>query len=438
MSVHLAKGTRDFLPADMLARRQVVDVVRDVFERFGFEPLDTPVFERIETLTGKYGEEGEKLIFKILRRGKGGETGACDQALRYDLTVPLARVLAMNAQLRMPFKRYQIAKVWRADRPQKGRFREFFQCDVDVAGTTSPLADAECLAVLYTALSELGFAEFTIRLNDRRILTDLAAAAGAEDSKSETSFLIALDKLDKVGRAGVDKELIGRGFEADAIEKAWKVLAPQENDDATLDYLASQLGERGQEGVSFLRQVRDAALALGVDSARLTVDPTLARGLDYYTGPVFEAVVQEPNVGSIAGGGRYDGLVGVFSKRDIPAVGVSLGLERIITVMKELGMLPEPAPVAEALVTVFAAEQTPASLKTASALRAAGVRTELYSGDGRFKNQFKHANARGYRWLVVVGPDEAEQGVVMLKDLASGTQEKLTATDAAAAIVSAR
>ena len=190
--------------------------------------------------------------------------------------------------------------------------------------------------------------------------------------------------------------------------------------------------------MAFLRQVRDAALALGVDPARLTVDPTLARGLDYYTGPVFEAVVKEPNVGSIAGGGRYDGLVGVFSKHDIPAVGVSLGLERIITVMKELGMLPEPEPVAEALVTVFGPEQTVASLQTAATLRAEGVRTELYSGDARFKNQFKHANARGYRWLVVIGPDEADAGTVMLKDLVSGTQENLTATAAAQSILSAR
>ncbi|TNE91605.1 MAG: histidine--tRNA ligase [Deltaproteobacteria bacterium] len=438
MAVHLAKGTRDFLPADMLARRQVVHTVQQVFERFGFEPLDTPVFERIETLTGKYGDEGEKLIYKILKRGEGGVRGEVDQALRYDLTVPLARVLAMNPDIRLPFRRYHIAKVWRADRPAKGRFREFFQCDVDIAGSSSPLADAECLAVLHTALNELGFKGFTIRLNDRRILADLAAAAGAKDSQSEKSFLVALDKLDKIGRAGVDGELAERGFAADAIETAWEALTPQADDAATLAYLGDKLGNRGKEGVAYLGQVRDAAIALGVDPARLTVDPTLARGLDYYTGPVFEATVDEPKVGSIAGGGRYDGLVGVFSKQDIPCVGVSLGLERIVTVMAELGMLPEAGPVAEVLVTVFSDDQLGDSLAAANALRAAGVRTEVYAGSPKLKNQFKHANARGYTWLVVVGPDEAAEGVVTLKNLRTGEQQRIAAAQAGARILESR
>lgn len=438
MSVFLAKGTRDFLPADMLARRRVVQVVQDVFERFGFEPLDTPVFERVETLTGKYGDEGEKLIYKILKRGEGGKRGEVDQALRYDLTVPLARVLAMNTDLRMPFRRYHIAKVWRADRPAKGRFREFYQCDVDIAGSQSPLADAECLAVLYTALRELGFAAFTIRLNDRRILADLASAAGAADAATEKSFLVALDKLDKVGREGVDAELDQRGFSADAVAFAWDLLTPQTSDEGTLDFLASRLGERGVEGVEYLRRVRAAALSLGVDPSSLAVDPTLARGLDYYTGPVFEATVEEPNVGSIAGGGRYDGLVGMFSKQDVPCVGVSLGLERIVTVMAELGMLPSPGPVAEVLVSVFSDDYLDHSLMAANTLRAAGVRAEVYVGAPKLKNQFKHANARGYDWLIVVGPDEVADGVVALKHLASGQQERIDASAAADRILASR
>jgi histidyl-tRNA synthetase len=438
MSVFLAKGTRDFLPADMLARRRVVETVQSVFERFGFEPLDTPVFERIETLTGKYGDEGEKLIYKILERGEGGKRGEVDQALRYDLTVPLARVLAMNSDIRLPFRRYHIAKVWRADRPAKGRFREFYQCDVDIAGSRSPLADAECLTVLYTALRELGFSAFTIRLNDRRILADLAAAAGAEDAAREKSFLVALDKLDKIGREGVDRELDGRGFSADQLATAWDLLTPQASDDATLDFLASRLGNRGVEGVHYLRDVRRAALALGVDAASLVVDPTLARGLDYYTGPVFEASVEEPKVGSIAGGGRYDGLVGMFSKNDVPCVGVSLGLERIVTVMSELGMLPAPGPVAEVLVSVFSQGLLSESLEVANTLRARGVRTEVYVGTPKLKNQFKHANARGYTWMIVLGPDEIADGVVALKHLSTGQQERLPAASAAARILDER
>ncbi len=429
--VFLAKGTRDLLPAQMHARLAVIDKVRGVFARFGFEPLDTPAFERIETLTGKYGEEGQQLIFKILKRGEGAERGECDQALRYDLTVPLARVIAMNPDIRLPFKRWQIAPVWRADRPAKGRFREFYQCDVDIVGSESYLADAECLVVAATALVELGFSAYTIRVNDRRVLRSVAIAVGAEDR--EGALLNTIDKLDKIGVPGVTKELGERGFTADQIERLWGILTPPEADDwnaSTLAHVADRLrphlGERwsdAEAGLAALAEVVDLATQLGVPPGRIRVDPTLARGLDYYTGPVFEIVVDEPKIGSLAGGGRYDGLIGMFSGKPIPAVGISLGLERVLTVLEELGRIPATATAAEVMVAVWDEKRRPPALAAARALREAGIRTDLFLGGGAVKNQLKYANARGYRWLVLVGPSEAEQGVVALKDLVSGEQQ---------------
>ena len=423
MSVHLPKGTRDFLPEQMTWRLQVMDTLRGVFSRFGFEPLETPAFERIETLMGKYGDEGEQLIYKILKRGEGGERGEADLALRYDLTVPLARVVAMNPDLRLPFKRYQMQPVWRADRPQKGRFREFWQCDVDIVGTTSTLADAECLAVVSESLQALDFADFTIRLNDRRILRAITAAIGHE--AQETDVLVAIDKLDKIGRDGVSAELSRKGLGDGAIELLWQILARGDDDQSTLANLAARLDERGQQGVDALTKVLAQATAMGVDPARIVVDPTLARGLGYYTGPVFETEVTEPKVGSISGGGRYDGLVGIFSKREVPAVGVSLGLERIIAVMEERAAQQAQRPTAEVLVTLFSEETQGASLRFADRLRKAGVRTEVYLDDAKMRKQFKHANARGYAWIAIIGPDEARDGKVTLKQLDSGEQKTL-------------
>jgi len=424
MAVNLARGTRDHLPEQMLARQEVMDKVRAVFKRFGFEPLETPAFERIETLTGKYGDEGEKLMFRILKRGKGAETGQCDQALRYDLTVPLARVLAMNPALRMPFKRYQMQPVWRADRPQRGRFREFYQCDVDIAGSTSPLADAECLAVASTALTELGFDNYIIRLNDRRILAGMVRAIGAEDR--ETGVLVAVDKLDKIGRDGVQGELDKLNVSAEDSAKLWEILDVPRGHEDTLDQLAPHLDEAAQAGIDTLRQVLQYAQELGVPRDRVQVDPTLARGLDYYTGPVFEAEVTNPKIGSIAGGGRYDGLVGMFAKNPIPAVGISLGLERLITVMQELDMLSADRTTAQVFVTVYDESTQPASLRLATELRNRGIATDLYLGSSRLKAQFKYANARGYPFLVILGPSEIEADQVIFKNMATGEQTLLS------------
>ncbi len=387
MPVFLPKGTRDLLPELMNKRLEVINTVRGVFSRFGFEPLETPAFERIETLTGKYGDEGEKLIFRILKRGEGGKRGEVDLALRYDLTVPLARVVAMNSGLSLPFKRYQIQPVWRADRPQKGRFREFYQCDVDVVGSTSMTVEAEVASALATVL----------------------------------------DKLDKIGKDGVTRELERAGLSAESVATVWELLAVQGEE--SLDYLDERLGPVGREGVAELRQVLAWARDMGVTDDYLLIDPTLARGLDYYTGPVFETVTPVA-VGSISGGGRYNGLVGMFSGREVPAVGVSLGLERIITVMDELGMLDDAARSAEVMVTVFKDSTRSASYAAAKAFRDAGVRATVTLGAPKLKKQFKAANRLGARYVVVIGPDEATEGKLTLKDMESGDQAVVTLEEA--------
>lgn len=416
MSIHLPKGTRDFLPDAMRGRQHVLDTVRGVFERFGFEPLETPAIERIETLSGKYGDETDKLMFRIHKRGRNVTPGECDLALRYDLTVPLARVLSMNADLRLPFKRWQIQPVWRAERPQRGRFREFWQCDVDIAGSRSPLADAECIAVADAALQALGFHNYTIRINDRRILSELARRAGAKGMEQELQVLIALDKLDKIGRERVESEIADRGFDPAGLAALWGLLEGSADASTTLSALDAELTEHGRSGVATVRAVLAAALAMGVSAQRLIVDPSLARGADYYTGPVFEVASNDPSVGSLAGGGRYDGLVERLSGRDLPAVGVSLGVERLMVLLEESGALPEPLPVAQLFVMVFDDAVAPAASRVAQAFRQAGVTTELYVGDGKRKAQFKHADKRGYPWIAIVGPDEAAAGTVTLKN----------------------
>jgi len=409
-NVFLPKGMRDLLPHQMIHRQRVIATIQGVFTRYGFEPLETPAMERIETLMGKYGDEGDKLVFRVLKRGDGGERGEVDQALRYDLTVPLARVVAMNPQLVLPFKRSQVQPVWRADRPQRGRFREFYQCDVDVVGAPCGLADAECLAVAHECLRELGFPDFVIRLNHRQVLRAMAAAIGA--GEQETDVIVAIDKLDKVGRQGVSAELVGRGLDEAQVAQLWTYLdgAPIPGADAA---------------EAELDRVEAAALALGVDRARLQRDRTLARGLDYYTGPVYEAVLTDGSVGSVAGGGRYDGLIGMFSGRDIPAVGVALGLERLLLLMEERGMLPEASTLTQVWVTVFDAETEAASLAAVRAFREAGVAAEISLQGGKLGKQLKAADKRGVPFVVIIGPDEAAAGRVQLKGLVSGESEVL-------------
>jgi len=423
-------GTRDLFPADVLLRRRTFTAVQDAFERHGFEPFDTPAFERLEVLTGKYGEEGEQLIFRILRRGDHAASGEADLALRYDLTVPLARVVARyGSQLPMPLKRYQIASVWRADRPGRGRFREFTQCDIDIAGSDSLVADASVVLAIVDALGAIGLDGTTVHLNDRDVLHGLVSAYGIPESLG-TSALTALDKLAKVGPDGVAAELAERGVAPEAVELLRADLTAADPSAAVVERVRSD--ERGREGLARV----EALLALLPDAGATVVhDPVLARGLGYYTGTVFE-VTHPALESSIAGGGRYDGLIGMFGDEPVPAVGGSLGLERILLILAEQAAARAgdgEAPVApgpDVLAVVLDPEEAGDVLAVAARLRAAGIGVDVYAGEGRMKKQFRHADRRRARFVLVRGESERAAASVTLKELATGEQTTLPETDA--------
>jgi histidyl-tRNA synthetase len=427
---------RDFLPLDVLRRRYVTTIIERVYQRYGFEPLETPAIERLETLLGKYGEEGDQLIFRVLKRGEAlqralregaTENTLSDGGLRYDLTVPLARVVAAHRnQLPRIFKRYQIQPVYRADRPAKGRFREFYQCDVDIVGSRSAVTDAEVIGAVSAVLRELGFArqeDFAVRLNHRGVLRGLIQVAGIPEAL-EGATLVAVDKLDKIGIDGVREELEKRGIAAEASARLLASLAetPAGNDER-LAWLATLLqhSEAGSAGVAELRQVLQCT-AYGPAADRVRVDPYLARGLSYYTGPIFE--IEFPELGvSAGGGGRYDGLIGMFSGQQIPASGFSLGLERLLLIMEERGMFPERlAGQPQALVTQSGREHVGASMALAERLRAAGLRIDLYTDLDRYGVQFQYAERRSIRYALLLGEREIESGVVAVKDLLGGEQ----------------
>src|SRR5947209_6576871 len=440
-----ARGMRDFLPADVRRREYVISIIKEVYERYGFEPLETPAVENVETLMGKYGEEGNQLIFKILKRGEHEKTGEADLALRYDLTVPLARVVAeYRDKLPKFFKRYQIQPVWRADRPARGRFREFYQCDVDALGSRSVIVETELCAAASEALTKLGFTNFTIRLNHRQALTGVLDAAGVVADKHGDA-LIALDKLDKIGGAGVALELSERGiasesavkllyfFEGVASLKHPAEIAVIEGDEtkvlnnAVLGRLVEFVGdhEAGARGIDELRSIIEFAEASNV-SKRIKIDPSLARGLSYYTGAIMEINVPDL-AGSLGGGGRYDNLVGMFSGQNVPACGFSLGLERIIVVMTEREMFPAAlvsAP-ADVMVTIWNEESINDSITLCTELRNAGLRVDLYPEADKLGKQFKYASSRGIPFVAIVGDDERRRGLVAIKNMTTGEQKSL-------------
>ena len=427
MSTQPARGMRDFLPEEVRRRQYVMGVIAEVYERYGFEPLETPAAENIETLLGKYGEEGDKLIFKILRRGEREGTGEADLALRYDLTVPLARVVAeYRAKLPKFFKRYQVQPVWRADRPQKGRFREFYQCDVDAIGSRSMAVEAELLAAASDVFARLGFGDFVIRLNDRRVLNGLIDASGVP-AELHDSALVALDKLDKAGRDGVAAELSSRGVPAQAaatlLDCFGSMSASGTNEEILAAYGRGLRGhEAGGQGLADLGQI--LALSASTSAAgHIRLDPSLARGLSYYTGAIME--INVPHLaGSLAGGGRYDNLIGMFLGEDVPACGISLGLERILVVMGERNMFPPSAVAAPAdiMLTVWNAQRLGETLALAAMLRKAGLRVDVYPEADKIGKQFKYAASRGVPFVGVVGDDEQAKGVVAIKNLATGEQ----------------
>ncbi len=433
-------GMRDFLAPEVARRRHVVGVIQRVYESFGFVPLETPTIENLATLLGKYGPEGDQLLYRLLHRrerlaralatGSPTELDLSDEGLRYDLTVPLARVVANYGELPAFYKRYQIQPVWRADRPSKGRFREFWQCDVDVTGTKSLVADADVCGAIATVLRELGFTEFKIQLNHRELLRALVTEAGIAPEQ-EGPALIALDKLDKVGADGVRAELVEKGIGADAAAQLLAVLEAAR----APDFLVTRAKETAKPGAAAAGELVELlAIAAGSPAAaHLVFDPTLARGLSYYTGPIFEITV--PGLaGSMGGGGRYDGLIGMFSKRQIPAVGFSLGLERVLLVMEERAMFPPLGVGPQLLLCRFPEVAATAAVAVATVLRASGLRVELFADTPALGKQLTYANTIGVPFAGILGSNEIAAGTLMLKKLATGEQRMLPLAEVAAAV----
>ncbi|HVS83897.1 MAG TPA: histidine--tRNA ligase [Pyrinomonadaceae bacterium] len=455
-----ARGMRDFLPADVRKREYVIGVIKSVYERYGFEPLETPAVENIETLMGKYGEEGNQLIFKILKRGEHEKTAEADLALRYDLTVPLARVVAQyQNELPKFFKRYQIQPVWRADRPARGRFREFYQCDVDVLGSRSMVVEAELIAAASDALVALGFNDFTIRLNHRQLIDAMMVASMIEPDK-RASVLVTIDKLDKIGIEGVERELRILGLSEDNIrpllnrmtkktfiDPSFKVHEfSQDNYEANTEHLGfifnsfkdfpydHEAKTLGSKAVGELSEIIDLARSASANK-HIKIDPSLARGLSYYTGTIMEISVSDLS-GSLGGGGRYDNLVGMFLGKDIPACGFSLGLERIIVVMSEREMFPALLITSPADVMVLIwyekdkaekIEAAKTSLSLAQELRASGLRVDVYPvRNVKVSTQIAYAAKRQFPFVAFIGEDERQTDLVSIKDLRTGEQSSLS------------
>jgi len=424
-----ASGTRDFLPDELRRRQHVIGVIRRVYERYGFEPLETPAFENIETLLGKYGDEGNKLIFKILKRGEHEASGQADLALRYDLTVPLARVVAQyQNELPSFFKRYQIQPVWRADRPGRGRFREFFQCDIDAIGSTSPVVEAEILAAVSEVMTALGFADFVVRLNHRELLQAMLRNWFVPQEHHGT-VLVALDKLDKIGQEGVLKELNERGVPSECVTRIYNWIGGALRTE-WLSWLRSNIDLLDAAGKAAFANVQSIVdLVEPGQRERIRIDLTLARGLSYYTGAIMEIAVE--GIGSLGGGGRYDSLIGMFLGRDIPACGFSLGLERIIVVMTERKMFPESVAHGPADVMVSLWRDSHAdAVALASELRREGLRVDVYPEEDKLGKQLKYAAARQIRFVAIVGDDERVRGEVNLKDLMTSHQESVPRAEA--------
>ncbi len=411
------KGFRDYLPEQMILRQRIITIFRDVFEKHGFEPLDTPALEYLDALTGKAGEN-EKLMYRFEDAG-GRQVG-----MRYDLTVPLARVVAQHQnELVLPFKRYHIAPVWRAENPQRGRFREFWQCDADIAGSASPIADAEVITIMAEALEAIGLPEFVIKISHRRLLESIGLAAGVAPEQA-TALYRAIDKLDKIGRDGVAAELAEAGLSDDQARRVLDLVTRTGKPADLLAVLDEELRDvpGATDAIADMRVIFELLPAFGVAEHRFSLDLALARGLDYYTGPVFEATVTEPKIGSVGGAGRYDGLVGAFLGRPVPATGMSLGLERIIEVVREHNLLPAPTSVADVAVVVMR-DTVSDGARLAHTLRETGLRVDLSLQPQRgIGDQLKFADRRGIPLAVIVGSGELAENKATLKALASGEQ----------------
>lgn len=416
IEARILRGFRDYLPEVMLPRQRMLEQVARVFESFGFAPLSTPALEYADILVGKYGEEGDKLLYRFL------DNGERDIALRYDLTVPLARVVGMNRDLVKPFKRYHIAPVWRAETPGRGRFREFSQCDVDIVGSDSLMADAECLAVGASVLRALGVERFQLRVNNRKLLTGLLERVQVAGNAA-LGVLRTVDKLPKLGEEKT-RELLAHEnkLDAAAIDAVFAFLK-LEVDQLDAFFADSEIG---LAGAAELRELLKLAVELGIRDC-VAVDLSIARGLDYYTGTIYETFLLDLEaIGSVMSGGRYDNLLAMFGGDSIPAVGISLGVDRLFYGLQELKLVKEQASPTQVLVTVFDEGTRAQAYQVAERLRAAGVRAEVFLGVGKLKKQFQYADRKQIPFAVVAGPDELARGEVTLKDLKSGTQRSLS------------
>ncbi len=442
----IPKGTRDFSPVEMARRNYIFDTIREVFRLYGFRQIETPAMENLSTLMGKYGEEGDKLLFKILNSGNylksadhellnaeepsGRLTSQlCEKGLRYDLTVPFARYVVMHRnELQLPFKRFQIQPVWRADRPQKGRYREFYQCDADIVGSDSLVNEIELLQIIDEVFSRLGI-RIAIKLNNRKVLAGIAELIGAPDKLIDIT--VAIDKIDKIGMDNVAVELRERGLSEDAVERLRPILAISGSLDERLSALSSLLADTpvGVAGVEELRAVVSGVESLGM-KAQLDLDVSLARGLNYYTGTIIEVKALDVQIGSITGGGRYDNLTGVFGMSGLSGVGISFGADRIYDVLNTLDLYPENTSAASKVIFLnLGADESNVSLKAAKMLRASGIAAEVYPDTVKMKKQMAYADAMRIPFVAIIGETELESGTVTLKDMEAGNQETVALDD---------
>lgn len=441
----IPKGTRDFSPVEMAKRNYIFDTIRSVYALYGFQQIETPAMETLQTLMGKYGEEGDKLLFKVLNSGdylskisdeelaeKNSLRMAaklCEKGLRYDLTVPFARYVVMHRdELQMPFKRYQIQPVWRADRPQRGRYREFYQCDADVVGSDSLLNEVELMQIVDTVFTRFGI-RVQIKINNRKILTGIAEVIGAADKIVDIT--VAIDKLDKIGLDNVNKELADNGLSADAIEKLQPIISLSGNNEEKLDTIKNVLAdsEIGLKGVEEIRFILDTLKMVGLNN-EIQLDLTLARGLNYYTGAIFEVKALDTPMGSITGGGRYDNLTGIFGMPGISGVGISFGADRIFDVLNTLDLYPKDAVTSTKLLFVnFGDKETAYCLPIVSKARQAGIQVEMYPDSVKMKKQMTYANAKQIAFVAMAGETEIAVGKVMLKNMVTGEQKMVSAEE---------
>jgi histidyl-tRNA synthetase len=442
----IPKGTRDFGPDKMIRRNFIFETIKNVFQKFGFLPLETPAMENLSVLMGKYGEEGDRLLFKILNSGdfvkkinlsdfeqgyKKITSSISEKGLRYDLTVPFARYVVMHRnELTFPFKRYQIQPVWRGDSPQRGRYREFYQCDADVVGTQSLLCEAEIVLMINEVFSKLGVQNFTIKINNRKLLTAITEKIGMPGC--ETDLCVAIDKLDKIGVDKVVEELQSKSFTELSISALMPVLEFSGSYKEKFDFLQSFLAgsETGLKGLEEIREVFEMVDAFGLTDTHLEFDLTLARGLSYYTGAIFEVKATDVQIGSISGGGRYDNLTEVFGMPNVSGVGISFGIDRIYDVMEELALFPDTASVSsKALICWFDDESKKYSLPLLTQLRQNNINSEIYPDAAKMKKQLEYADKKKIPYVLIVGSDEMTSGNITVKDMLNGTQERLTIKD---------